>query len=1181
MSKVQSIEVRNHLVEMLRLDLIGPSAGEAYENEILPQAPSRWYLTGFLVPFEAPEDQRTDPQGNEQAESAESGGLDDDDTPDLASARQVFFPSSLGTSVLLPAEAQTLQVIVQWGDYQRIPTKDEMEQITQQASNPAVSSEAIEKWQRVQRKAELSLSLDQNKIDINLEESGLHLLVVSRPIQKFSTPKASPLPVGARVISVFLVNHRTPKPNAIKDEAFVFQVGLCIKCETGFLARPNPRGLFLQEEHLDKDEEIADLQYRDIHEHAVGHNVATRAIHGLAGCQEIHTTWLPCCEVEKVIPAGLNGVDLSMENLAACKTSQEVREKLQPLVEHYGQWIHDQQRVSIIEPKRKQVAAELLKEAGLAKKRMAEGLSSLDNPQVLEAFCITNRVMARAARKRNPLLNSEGKPPSWRLFQIAFLLMNLRDMLTPDSVTATAPEGETGHRHLVDLIFFPTGGGKTEAYLGLAAYTLILRRLQNPGISSAGVSVLMRYTLRLLTLDQLGRAATLICALELERQKDIEKLGPWPFEIGLWVGQAATPNRMGKKGDNDDNTARSKTLRYKRDSQHAPSPIPLETCPWCGTKFGPNSFNLLANADEPRDLRIVCLNRRCDFTGEQALPILTVDEPIYRRLPGFIIATVDKFAALPWTGETGALFGKVDRYDSHGFYGPCHQHQGRKLERTLLPPDLIIQDELHLISGPLGTMAGLYETAIEALCARPDPRPGRKGNILPKIVASTATVRRAQAQIRALFGRAEVQVFPPPGQDLRDSFFSKTAPLSEKPGRLYVGVAAQGKSAKVMLLRAYLVLLASAQREYAEYEATAGTRRAADDGTENTESKNSFNPADPYMTLLGYFNSLRELGGSRRIVEDEVWTRVSGYADRKRIGETRGPFDSRKISREVHELTSRVTTNHVAETKRRLGICFIKNENNKEHIDVALATNMISVGLDITRLGLMVVNGQPKSAAEYIQATSRVGRDDDRPGLVVTLLNVHRPRDRSHYERFEAFHESFYRSVEATSVTPFSPRVLDRALAAVVVALARLQVPALTPPQGAIQPATRRSSLNFVADIIAARAEGYSLEFEREEIEELREHVRSRVHDLLDEWAKIAADNRQVSAGLQYQNEIPADPPLLHLPLAPELMRLPAAYRKFKARRSLRDVEGSVNLWARRFDQIEIDDTYRDTGEEE
>src|SRR5262249_9156719 len=290
--------------------------------------------------------------------------------------------------------------------------------------------------------------------------------------------------------------------------------------------------------------------------------------------------------------------------------------------------------------------------------------------------------------------------------------------------------------------------------------------------------------------------------------------------------------------------------------------------------------------------------------------------------------------------------------------------------------------ELHLISGPLGTMAGLYETALDELCGRETN--GKK--IRPKIVASTATVRRAENQIRTLFNHALVDVFPTPGHDRRDSFFAETHPPSRSPARLYVGIAAQGRSPKVVMLRCYLALLAAAQKVYLSHS------KKGDPG----------NPADPYMTLLGYFNSLRELGGARRVIEDEVGSRLLGYAGRKRVGEKDGLFQNRKIAYDVVELTSRVGTDKVAEAKRRLTRTF----DEKDHVDVAIATNMISVGLDIIRLGLMVVYGQPKTSAEYIQATSRVGRDHERPGLVVTLLNVHKPRDRSHYERFAYYHQT-------------------------------------------------------------------------------------------------------------------------------------------------------------------------------
>ncbi|MBO0698363.1 MAG: helicase, partial [Zavarzinella sp.] len=327
------------------------------------------------------------------------------------------------------------------------------------------------------------------------------------------------------------------------------------------------------------------------------------------------------------------------------------------------------------------------------------------------------------------------------------------------------------------------------------------------------------------------------------------------------------------------------------------------------------------------------------------------------------------------------------------------------------------------------------------------------------------------------------------------------------------------------------------------------------------------NPADPYMTLLGYFGSLRELGGSRRIVEDEVGTRLTGYAARRRDGEAEALFAERKIAYEVVELTSRVSTDKVAEAKRRLALPFWDDDR----VDVAIATNMISVGLDITRLGLMVVLGQPKTSAEYIQSTSRVGRDPDRPGLVVTIQNIHRPRDRSHYERFAAYHQSFYRSVEATSVTPFSPRALDRGLAGTLVALARQGDLVLTPPKGAGEILKERARLDWVARALAARAAAAEATTEAE-AQEVRQRVLDRTRDLLDEWEKIAKEYQTVGTQLQYQQEEGAARPLLHRFLDPDLRKLPARHRKFRANRSMRDVEPAVNLWVKTLDNLDVED---------
>ena len=314
------------------------------------------------------------------------------------------------------------------------------------------------------------------------------------------------------------------------------------------------------------------------------------------------------------------------------------------------------------------------------------------------------------------------------------------------------------------------------------------------------------------------------------------------------------------------------------------------------------------------------------------------------------------------------------------------------------------------------------------------------------------------------------------------------------------------------------------------------------------------NPVDAYMTLLGYFNSLRELGGSRRIVEDEIRARLVQYSRRRRLEPADNLFSDRTIAYEVLELTSRVSTADVAAAKRRLGLPF---NDKDQRVDVALATNMISVGLDIMRLGLLVALGQPKTSAEYIQATSRVGRDPERPGLVVTLLKVHKPRDRSNYERFGSYHASFYRAVEATSVTPFfdaGPRLGRR-----LVSLAA---------KGRCDDAAARGrEIASVAPLWSSERRGprdHDGNKDPAEAQKQRDYVLQSCRSLLDDWVKIASQLQSTNTKLQYQMWETAGPQrLLYDFLDPELASLPDIRRRFRANRSMRDVEPSVDLFVR------------------
>ena len=1160
-----SAQVRGKLVEALTLDLIGPIADPGRADERLDQPPSRWYLTGFLVPRVRPSKDR--PHEDDEPDdlfasdddplddpTAETVPLDDSDkaAPAQPTRRQIL-PSSMGLSVLVPRAAKSPEVTVRWGDYHPELAAEESDPTPAGepfALDPPAAggsppkpekSRKVVSWSREQRQEVLTLDLQgefpRPRAQGIRRSDGLQLVWLNRAAPDEALDERL-VHGGANTVNIYLVNTREPETGAAKDRRMAFQAELIVHCAEGFVPRPNLRGL----NSNDDDERVADLQFRDACEFAVGHNVSAVARGDEhCRCSEVRTAWVPSAEVERVEPAEIVGVELGMEALAALPDSGAAHVALIGLADRYREWIEAQRQVisSLHYAQRVETCEQLLLTAGVAADRIAKGIGLLSQPKVFRAFTLANAAMARQARRRESqrlgIKPEDVTPPRWRPFQLAFLLLNLEGIVEPDSAD----------RRTVELLFFPTGGGKTEAYLGLAAFTLIYRRLRT-GVAGAipmyaGVTVLMRYTLRLLTLDQLARAAALICALELMRAENPKELGTWPFEIGLWVGSGATPNVMGKPGQEYGMVFR--VLQFKQGLTSRP-PVPLQQCPWCGTPFRPDSFHLHPSQDNAEELRITCLGDDCDFSGDRTLPVQMVDEPIYRRLPGFLIATVDKFAAMPWKGEVAKLFGRVNSFKrGAGFLNDCDDEEGVELDGCLPPPELIIQDELHLISGPLGTIAGLYETAIDRLCRDPAGRGA-------KIVSSTATVRRATDQIGGLFGRSSVQIFPTPGPDRRNSFFSMTVPASgDSPARLYLGVAAQGRSPKRVLVKTYLALMSAA---YKLYQSCGG-------------EQNPENPADPYMTMLGYFNSLRELGGTRRLVEDELTSRLGQYGKRRRPGESEAdsPFVDRAIGKEVRELTSRYTTDKVAEAKDALNRPFGASGG----VDVALATNMISVGLDIPRLGLMTVFAQPKMISEYIQSTSRVGRQRDKPGLIVTIFNINRPRDRSHYERFRFTHETFYRSVEATSVTPFSPRALDRALFAVTVALTRLGHDYMVRNYDAQAILEHSQHLDDVAETIAERAGRH----QRDGLAGAHPEpttIRAKVRALLDEWFKYAEDLHQDQAALTYEPvKTPRTKKLLHEMLDPGLAELPTARQQFKAPRSMRDVEPNTALLPRRYGQ--------------
>ena len=1164
-----SEQVRAQIINVFRRDLIGPGPEDAdLATERLNENPARWYLAGFIAPAEDPlgldgDNDNADPSAQEEMEldveepdsDGTNGAAADNEEPEAPVTRRRFLPSSIGLTVLLDSDVTEIEARVSWGDYRTEPQLPEdvllpepkVEQFDEEGKKKRIERPMVD-WVRSPKKRVVALPVTEGRSSpVVVPESaaeqrrggGLVLETHSR-LFSYTTPDGQTERV--RALTVFLVNRRATVHRFYSDVSYAFQARLELVSESGFRPRRDLSGYRAQ----DWDLRVADLHYRDLNEWAVGRNAAAGWDAPVGNAQGITRVWtdpLPSAEVERVAPnedADLKThVSFGMEALAQLAEGNGVglTSALADLPSLYGAWIDAERgKLGGLPARRKETAERLIADMAKAKARIATGIEMLaTDSQARAAFRFMNLAVAMAARRR--VAGAIGDPaglaePQWRPFQLAFVLLNLAGLVDRRHVD----------RKTADLLFFPTGGGKTEAYLGLAALVIAHRRLGASGVLGAGVAVIMRYTLRLLTLDQLARAAGVVCALELMRTdaKNIDDngrrlLGDWPIEIGLWVGSDASPNKLGGKGNTDETTAVGRVRRYQsgRDKR---APVPLKACPWCGTEFKPSSFSCTPNMHAPTNLEIRCVNTSCDFSRSRPLPVLTVDEPIYRRLPAFLIATVDKFAALPWVGETGAFFGHVDRFQNDvGFYGAAEPGQGSPLSNgwSLDPPDLIIQDELHLIAGPLGTVAGLYEAAIDQLASRGSG----ETRIRPKIVASTATVRRAADQISALFDRSNTSIFPPPGIDRIDSFFARTVPSTTNAARLYLGIAAQGRGPKLVFLRSLTTLVAAAQ---AAYEANLSA-----DGKH-------INPADPFMTALCYFNALRELGGARRIVEDEVRDRSARYgAQRRRVEPADSPFADRRI-KEPLELTSRVSTDEVAKAKQRLEAVFGRDA---ETVDIALATNMISVGLDITRLGLMVVQGQPKTAAEYIQATSRVGRDHTRPGIVLAVLNLHKPRDRMHFEQFGQFHRTFYRAVEATSVTPWAARALDRALAAVVVAAARHVDGALTPDVAVNELKNNSWIRNLVRDSIVDRAPERMIAGGRAALSKL-------IDDILDAW--IETSDEQAAGGNAFAYSKKKSPHrLLHMPLEPEIANLAEPHRRFVAGRSMRDVEPSVTLKVR------------------
>jgi len=745
------------------------------------------------------------------------------------------------------------------------------------------------------------------------------------------------------------------------------------------------------------------LLYRDFPTYAVGHGCSADWSPAEGAAHTVRGHYLPSHQVPSVTPDITddkeNRLEILMETLAGLDGAKDPFASLDGLADAYERWLHLRKaEVGALAPGMRPTAHEHLQACEDVLKRMRGGISLIRSDQAARlAFQYANESVFRQQTEtpadtrritvtgghrkidpRPPMPDGKGK---WRPFQIGFLLASLAS-------TANADDPD---RDAVELIFFPTGGGKTEAYQALIAFSLFLQRLRG---SDQQVGALMRYTLRLLTTQQFTRAASLICSMELvRRDRNVSEPG---FSIGIWVGGSVTPLKRSEAV-----TELKKLLKDKKDEHH----FLLTRCPYCSTDFGkvkgervgPAAWPAFRESTSPftggkRTVVFTCPDDTCPFHNEKSpLPVWIVDEDIYERRPSLIIATVDKFAQVAFRGDIACLFG----FDDNG-------------KRLYAPPSLIVQDELHLISGPLGTMVGLYEWLFEEFCI--DRREG-KLPCKPKIVCSTATIRNYKAQTRGLYARTEANLFPPHGLSIEDSFFARYARNKDgrlEQGRLYVGVLGTSlRSTQDLQVRVTSALLQAP--------------KALDESLQ-----------DPWFTLLSFFNRISDIGTTFNLLQINVGAHLRSIWSRqghKRDGDKRRYLNGGSIL----ELTSRVKDAELPKTIDRLF-----QTASDGAIDTCLASNIIEVGVDIPRLSLMSILGQPKTTSQYIQVTGRVGRLwQTRPGLVVTMYPPRRPRDRSHFEKFRAFHQRLYASVEPTSVTPFSTPAMERALHAVIVGYVR------------------------------------------------------------------------------------------------------------------------------------------------
>ena len=1035
----------------------------------MDRSPLERYPVGVLHPLES-EQRGIDPASEVSSERPFSGGSwqDDDDEVDMprdgepgssqekagpVRRRRYVPPSSVGFSFCVRGEAR-LRAEVSAARYYVVSRED--------GGSPEGEGDARERRTGGRDPEGRFQSMRYKRTELRPET--MSFPVGSHESRKIWRDRAGVdlrvRPHGSeRILTLTLFNRQTvewdrdPRRRAAERvESSLFEVRLECVVERGEVV-DYPR---VDPTLLDDEERELELQYRDRRIFAVGHGAAANwdVAHGAPA--RIRSDFLPRAEapIVSVAPRG----DARVLEMARLSGDRLPLDRLRAFVDEYGDWVRDRRddarRLEWRQDRK--AAGRITARMENAEDRMRDGVALLarDRDAAL-AFRLANRAMLR---QMEHLRDTRDTPCSWRPFQLGFLLAGIASTICEDD-----PNRET-----LDLIWFQTGGGKTEAYLGLIAFLLVWRRLHHGG-SGGGTAVFMRYTLRLLTRQQFERAAGLVCALELIRRRDAGadgRLGEEPFSVGIWVGSGVCPNTIEEAG------RRVREIRAAGEGGEADAKarnsLLLARCPWCREPFD-SDRGYKVRLD---DFQFHCANRQCEFgLSESPLPCRVVDESLYRRPPSLLIATIDKFARLAWEERARAFFGA---------------DLGRR------PPDLVLQDELHLVSGPLGSVAGLYEAGIETVI--------RCRGVTPKYIASTATTRMAREQVRALYGR-EVAVFPPPGLSWDDSWFAHID--RSRPGRLYVGYLAPTKNQHeslaplaASLLSAPLIVFRDDQDRQDLLEAwwTSVIYHGTLRGVAQSSNALQSDVREFGERLIGEYEEER-----RAAVGEDAAEHASAAGDgvakalRRRFRETR-----------MRQLWSRHTAEEIADTFERLG----EPRGSERCIDAVLSTNMVSVGLDVPRLAVMVVNGQPLTTGEYVQATSRVGRGEA-PGIVLANYYRHQARSLSHYERFRPYHESFYRFVEPSSVTPYTFQVRRRALHAALVIAVRHAVDGLNGNKSAGRFDRTGADVGVVVSALKERI--------RRAFPEKADEAGAHLDHLVEEWRNEARRCRDDRRALHYR----------------------------------------------------------------